>query len=63
MVVTISPIVTGSKFLLANSNTSTLQIAATGIIAQGTSVLLPTKDIYYFADTIIISRGIPVPLL
>jgi hypothetical protein len=63
MVVTTSPIKTGTRFLLASSNASTLQMAAAGINAHGTRVLLPTKDIYYFADKIIISRGIPVPLL
>jgi hypothetical protein len=62
-VVTINPIATGIKFLRASSNTSTLQIAATGMIAQGTKVPLPTIDNFYFADTIIISRGIPEPLL
>lgn len=44
IVVTTKPIQTGRRFLLANSNGSTLQIAAAGINAQGTKVPTPTKD-------------------
>ncbi|MCM3567890.1 hypothetical protein [Neobacillus mesonae] len=44
IVVTISPVTTGIRFRLASSNGSTLQIAAAGIKAHGTSVPLPTKD-------------------
>jgi hypothetical protein len=43
MVVTERPIRTGSIFLLASSNGSTLQVAATGMRAQGTSVPPPTQ--------------------
>lgn len=42
IVVTTKPIQTGRRFLLANSNGSTLQIAAAGINAQGTKVPPPT---------------------
>lgn len=48
IVVTTKPIQTGRRFLLANSNGSTLQIAAAGINAQGTKVPLPIKDILLF---------------
>lgn len=43
IVVTIKPIVTGKRFLLASSNGSTPQIAAAGISAQGTKVPPPTQ--------------------
>lgn len=43
MVVMTRPMQTGKRFLRASSNGSTLQIAATGISAQGMSVPPPTQ--------------------
>lgn len=45
IVVTNKPTATGIRFRLASSNGSTLQMAAAGIKAQGTSVPHPIKDI------------------
>ena len=58
MVVTIRPIATGFKFLLASSNGSTLQIAATGIRAQGIIVPPPT----HIADICPKAVRVAVPL-
>lgn len=44
IVVTSNPIPTGIRFFLASSKGSTLQIAATGISAQGMMVPPPMKD-------------------
>ncbi len=45
IVVAASPMMTGRRFLLASSKGSTLQMAAAGMSAQGTSVVVPIKDI------------------
>ena len=60
IVVTIRPIVTGSKFLRANSNGSTPQIAAAGIRAHGTRVPPPTQMAAIWPSAVRVAAPAPI---